>query len=104
MLKLDKPVSTRDAKKRELQLHYYFNIEKALELMRQGQYGACEICEEQIPLARLQALPYATLCIQCQREAEKSGNAQRSSADWGRLLDSVGDSDISVNDIEIDVS
>lgn len=80
------------------------SIEKALELMRQGQYGACEVCEEQIPLARLQALPYATLCIQCQREAEKSGNAQRSSADWGRLLDSVGDSDVSVNDIEIDVS
>lgn len=31
VLKLDKPVATRDAKKRELRLHYYFNIEKALE-------------------------------------------------------------------------
>jgi hypothetical protein len=31
VLKLDKPVATRDAKKRELQLHYYFDIEKALE-------------------------------------------------------------------------
>lgn len=79
------------------------SIEKALELMRQGQYGACEACEEQIPLARLQALPYATLCIQCQREAEKAGTAQRSAHDWGRLLDSVSDNDVSVNDIEIDV-
>ena len=26
-----------------------------------------------IPLARLQALPYATMCIQCQRETEESG-------------------------------
>ena len=31
VLKLDKPVATRDEKKRELRLHYYFNIEKALE-------------------------------------------------------------------------
>jgi len=31
VLKFDKPVATRDAKKRELRLHYYFNIEKALE-------------------------------------------------------------------------
>ncbi|RKH22398.1 DUF262 domain-containing protein [Corallococcus sp. AB030] len=31
VLKLDKPVATRDAKKRELRLHYYFDIEKALQ-------------------------------------------------------------------------
>src|SRR5262245_31860741 len=81
------------------------NIENALELLRQGKYGICESCEEQIPLARLHAMPYATLCIQCQREAEKSGNAQRSAADWARLLDSTsGDADVSVNDIELDVS
>ncbi len=30
VLKLDKPVATRDAKKRELKLHYYYDIEKAL--------------------------------------------------------------------------
>jgi len=31
VLKLDKPVATHDAKKRKLQLHYYFDIEKALQ-------------------------------------------------------------------------
>ncbi len=31
VLKLDKPVATRDAKKRELHLHYYFDVQKALE-------------------------------------------------------------------------
>jgi hypothetical protein len=31
VLKLDKPVATHDAKKRELRLHYYFDIEKALQ-------------------------------------------------------------------------
>src|SRR5687768_5297315 len=39
------------------------SIENALERMRSGNYGVCEVCEEAIPLARLQALPYATLCI-----------------------------------------
>ena len=31
VLKFEKPVATRDSKKRELRLHYYFDIEKALE-------------------------------------------------------------------------
>ena len=31
VLKLDKPVATRDAKRRELKRHYYFDIEKALQ-------------------------------------------------------------------------
>jgi len=73
------------------------NIEKALERMRNGEYGLCESCEKPIPLARLQALPYATLCIQCQREAEKEG-----SASWGGLLSASQDT--LFGDIELDVS
>ena len=49
------------------------HIETALERMRNGDYGQCDGCGHGIPLARLQALPYATMCINCQREAEKSG-------------------------------
>src|SRR6187399_652706 len=49
------------------------SIENALERMRDGEYGLCEHCTEGIPLARLQALPYATLCIKCQRKAERNG-------------------------------
>jgi DnaK suppressor protein len=79
-------------------------IENALERMQAGGYGVCEHCNTNIPLARLQALPYATLCIRCQREAEKSG-ASRSSPDWGRLIDtSTVDNDVVFSDIEMDVS
>ena len=79
-------------------------IENALERMQAGGYGVCEHCSQSIPLARLQALPYATLCIRCQREAEKSGSS-RSSPDWGRLIDtSAVDNDVVFSDIEIDVS
>ena len=36
-------------------------------------YGLCEVCECKIPMARLNALPYATICITCQREIERTG-------------------------------
>lgn len=67
------------------------NIDNALERMRDGDYGSCENCTEGIPLARLQALPYATLCIKCQRKAEKNGTAQSGPRDWKHLLESVSD-------------
>ena len=80
------------------------NIENALEQMRDGRYGICETCETNIPLARLQALPYATLCIQCQREAEKSGALGGAGANWGRLFETdSGDADVVFNDLELDV-
>jgi DnaK suppressor protein len=41
--------------------------------MSAGKYGSCEVCNGKIPLARLNALPYATMCIECQRDLERSG-------------------------------
>lgn len=79
------------------------NIEAALESMRGGDYGSCAQCGETIPLARLQALPYATMCIRCQREAEKGG-VSRGLPDWGRVADSPGDSEVLLGDYEMDVS
>jgi len=79
--------------------------ENALERMRDGQYGVCEGCGCNIPMARLMALPYATLCIKCQREAERDGLSQDNGANWDRILDEDGaDSDFSPSDLEIDVS
>lgn len=79
------------------------HIEVALERMRDGNYGLCEGCGEGIPMARLQALPYATMCIQCQREAEKSGNSLGSGANWQRILDvGMADNEVSAGDLEID--
>jgi DnaK suppressor protein len=94
-------ISTQLAEVESRELAY---IENALERMQAGGYGLCEHCNTNIPLARLQALPYATLCIRCQREAEKSGGG-RSSPDWGRLIDSGGaDNDVVFSDIELDVT
>ena len=52
-------------------------IEYALERMRTGQFGICEGCNTGIPMARLNALPYATYCIKCQREAERARGRRR---------------------------
>ena len=80
------------------------HIETALERMRHGDYGLCEGCNQSIPLARLQALPYATMCINCQREAEKTGELP-GGGNLNRILDlGVGDSEVSAGDLEIDVS
>lgn len=78
-------------------------IENALEKMRTGEYGICEGCGNKIPLARLNALPYATACIDCQREAERQGAMHSGDVDWSRVLDDSGDSDMTINDIELDV-
>jgi DnaK suppressor protein len=82
-------------------------IEYGLERIRSGQFGICEGCKTAIPTARLHALPYATHCITCQREAERQGIGGGSPADvdWSRLPDSFGsDSDVWIDDVELDVS
>ena len=79
-------------------------IENALQRMDQGVYGSCEGCSNKIPSARLQALPYATYCISCQSEMERTGEYPSSDDDWSRLSDDSSDREFSLNDLEIDVS
>jgi DnaK suppressor protein len=46
-------------------------IDAALKRIDDGTYGICTNRGEQIPLERLEARPWATLCIDCQRERER---------------------------------
>ena len=50
-------------------------IDEALERIRDGLYGICDDCDKPIPVVRLQALPYATRCLKCQREEERFSSA-----------------------------
>src|SRR5262245_4342809 len=54
----------------ELEARELNQIERALTRLKQGTYGICEVCQGKIPVARLNALPYSTTCINCQREME----------------------------------
>jgi DnaK suppressor protein len=47
-------------------------VESALERLRDGRYGVCEECEEEIPVERLQVMPWTVLCVDCQRERENA--------------------------------
>ena len=42
-------------------------VEHALDRVEKGAYGVCESCGQSIPVARLEALPYASLCVDCAR-------------------------------------
>lgn len=57
------------------------HIENALDRMKVGKYGLCEVCGGKIPMVRLNALPYATMCIDCQRESERAGGGFRREAE-----------------------
>ncbi len=63
-------------------------IEEALNRMSDGNYGNCEECEKAIPLARLEALPYASHCIKCQMQVEKNGGREWTRSSGG-AYDSV---------------
>jgi len=51
--------------------HVMSEIEAALQRIEAGTYGICTNCGKQIPEERLEALPWATLCIDCQRQRER---------------------------------
>jgi DnaK suppressor protein len=88
------------SKMAEVESRELASIEFALERMRNGAFGECEVCNCKIPLARLNALPYATNCIECQRAAETSGSGGGYAGDWSRVLDGGLDVDVSFSDLE----
>lgn len=48
-----------------------YEIEEALKRLEGGTYGICEICEKPVRKERLEAVPFARLCVQCQSGVEK---------------------------------
>lgn len=50
-------------------------IQEALERLEQGSYGTCVDCTGPISRGRLQAIPYAKLCIECKAKREERGGA-----------------------------
>ena len=57
-------------------------IQKAMEAIREGRYGICEVCNRNIPMARLQAVPHATSCVLCARNVESRGRRPGKEEDW----------------------
>lgn len=60
-------------------------VQAALQRIREGNFGACERCGEEIAAERLDALPWTAYCIDCERDLEQRGEgAQPARAPWER--------------------
>ncbi|GIW81937.1 MAG: hypothetical protein KatS3mg105_3744 [Gemmatales bacterium] len=95
-------VSSQLAQLEARELH---QIERALARIEQGVYGLCEICQKRIPVARLNALPYSTTCVNCQREMEQNPDWEyRNEADWEKVSDDLEDREVNLSDLEMDLS
>ncbi len=81
-------------------------IERAIEAIREGRYGKCELCGRSIPITRLRALPYTPSCVECQRKQEESGeDFDNGSADWESAIEyqsRESDRELTLSDINID--
>ncbi len=79
-------------------------IEKAINLIRDGRYGICEMCDHAIPLARLQALPFTPTCVDCQRKQEEMGeNGADGDVDWESAYEFEGrlnDKELTLGDLD----
>lgn len=71
----DRPVLTPEAEIGyevvDHRAHILTQIDHALRKLEEGTYGRCETCDEPIPPARLQALPFAIRCTRCQEAWER---------------------------------
>jgi len=47
------------------------SIDDALLRISEGEYGICEECDEEIPIGRLKAMPFARHCVKCKADLEK---------------------------------
>lgn len=62
--KMLEAVGTKDLNRLKL-------IDSALTRIEQGKYGLCMKCGKKIPQARLEAIPYALMCIECKSAEER---------------------------------
>lgn len=55
----------------EREYHILRQIDRALEKIAENTYGVCDITGEEIPITRLEAVPYATMTVKAQDKLEK---------------------------------
>ncbi len=53
-----------------------YGVEDAMARLRNGSYGICEVCENEISVERLRAVPTATRCLECQQRQENEFDRQ----------------------------
>ena len=54
-----------------------YQIDDALKRLDDGTFGLCQQCNQPITMSRLKAVPYASMCIACQRAKEQQPKTKR---------------------------
>ncbi|OHE59484.1 MAG: conjugal transfer protein TraR [Treponema sp. RIFOXYC1_FULL_61_9] len=62
--KMIEAIGTQDLKRLRL-------IDSAITRINQGKYGLCIKCAKRIPVERLEAIPYALMCVECKNADER---------------------------------
>jgi DnaK suppressor protein len=94
----------------ELEARELNQVERALAKLKQGTYGLCEGCQKRIPISRLNALPFSTTCVECQREMELYGtwSSRGGTVSWEKVSESErpmeDQKDVDLADLELDLS
>jgi DnaK suppressor protein len=57
-------------------------IEEAMKSLDRGEYGECIRCGDNINEKRLEVVPWATMCLRCQRETEMEASSRMVLAGW----------------------
>ena len=75
-------------------------IDEALARIRSGDYGICRNCGQPIKKARLEALPFATLCVKCkeveEEEIELGARTEAEAPLWGESLGNTENDEVEV--------
>jgi len=61
-------------------------IEEALQKIDNGGYGICEDCDEDIPVGRLNVMPFALRCIECQEKYEMVSSRRKQTVEDSSIL------------------
>ena len=74
----DLAISNIDRQSKQLQ-----DVRAALRRIREGTFGVCEECEEEIHPKRLAAIPWASFCIVCQETVDRNRQERQIRPDSG---------------------
>lgn len=62
-------------------------IDVALKKIEDGNYGECEACHQDIEEERLELMPHARFCIECEQNYEQKINDQENVEEEGRPIE-----------------
>jgi DnaK suppressor protein len=60
----------------------YRQVSAAIERLASGTFGSCLQCDEPISERRLQALPWAALCLRCQEATDNAQGVEQDGLSW----------------------